>query len=57
VRRHLLELVAVFERVAAVGGVCALQVEVSAALAWCLAIAFDLPAFAFITRDTYVPVA
>jgi hypothetical protein len=57
VRRHLLELVAVFERVAAVGRVGALQVEVPATLAWCLAIALDLSSFAFVARDAYVSVA
>lgn len=56
-RRHLLELVAVFERVAAVGSVGALQVEIAAALTWRLAIALDLPPFALITRNADIPVA
>jgi hypothetical protein len=56
-RRHLLELVAILERVTTVGSIGALQVEIPAALAWRLAIALDLSPFAFITRYAYVSVA
>jgi hypothetical protein len=56
-RRHLLELVAILERITTVGSIGALQVEIPAALAWRLAIALDLSPFAFITRYTYVSVA
>lgn len=47
----LLEFVRVFESAGtAVGGVQARQVEVSASLAWCLTIAFDLAPFTLVTN-------
>jgi hypothetical protein len=46
---HCTELVRVFEgRGAAVGSIDAVESEVAASLAWSLAIAFDLPALAFV---------
>jgi hypothetical protein len=46
---HQAELVRVLEVGAAVRGVEALQVEMAASLAGCLAVAFDLAALALVT--------
>jgi len=50
-------LVAFLEVVTAVGRVLAVKIEVAAALARRLAIAFDFPALAFVAGDGDVPVA
>jgi hypothetical protein len=56
-RRHLLELVALFEVVAAVGRIQALEIEIAASLTWRLPVAFDLAALALIACDTDVAIA
>jgi hypothetical protein len=50
-RVHGLELVRVFEAIAAVGRVYAFEREVAAALAGRVAIAFDLASLAFVAGD------
>lgn len=52
VRRHLLVFGRVLEAIAAIGRVDALQVQVTASLARCLAIALDLAPFALIAAMT-----
>jgi thymidylate synthase len=50
-------LFALFEVVAAVRRVLTVKVQIAAALARCLAIAFDLAALALVTGDGYVSIA
>lgn len=49
---HVLVLLGVFEAIAAIGRVYALEIEVAASLAGCLAIALDLTTLAFVAEFT-----
>lgn len=50
-RIHLLELLRVLEAIAAaVRSILALELEVSAPLTWCIAVAFDFSPFAFVAE-------
>jgi hypothetical protein len=50
---HLPKFFGLFEAIGtAIGRILAFEIEVSASLAWCIAIAFYLPALAFIARYT-----
>ena len=55
---HLLELGGILEGVrTAVGRIDTLEIEVPAAVAWCLSIAFDLSPLAFVAGDGDIPIA
>ncbi len=51
--RHVLVLLRVLEAIAAVRRIHAVEVEVAAALAWCLAVTFDLASLALLECSAY----